>query len=135
MGVETGDAAMGVETGRAPSLPYVQGICPDEWHIPSQAEWSRLNIFEASQLRSKQYWLNPPGPGSDDFEFDARPAGWYNGFTERYQDLYGFTGWWASDDVPGTATANAFIIAYYCNQIQGEVKKKIDGLSVRCVMD
>ena len=99
------------------------------------AATNRLNIFEASQLRSKQYWLNPLGPGSDDFGFDALPAGWYNGTTERFENLYGFAGWWASDDVPGTASANAFIIAYYCNQIQGDVKKKIDGLSVRCVMD
>ena len=84
---------------------------------------------------STQYWLDPPGSGSNNFGFDARPAGWYNGAIDRYQDLYGFAGWWASDDIPGTTTANTFTIFYYCNQIQHEIKTKESGLSVRCVKE
>jgi len=80
------------------------------------------------------YWLDPPGGGTDDFEFTALPAGWYNGTIERYQDLYGFAGWWASDATTETV-ANAFTIAYYCDNIMEEVKSKANGLSVRCVMD
>jgi uncharacterized protein (TIGR02145 family) len=118
-------------------------ICPEGFRIPTAAEWELLSVgannhspILASQLKSKKYWLAPPGPGTDDYGFDARPAGWYNGIAERFEDLYGFTGWWASDLSPeNTTTASYFYISYYCNNILQEVKKKGDGLSVRCVMD
>jgi uncharacterized protein (TIGR02145 family) len=114
---------------------FVQGICPEYWHVPSQEEWSLLSAYDSKSLRSKQYWLDPPGSGTDEFGFDARPAGWYNGTIGRFVDMYGFAGWWASNDVPGTETSNSFIITYYCTQVEKQIKKKIDGLSVRCVMD
>ena len=123
-------AAVGVEM-RATSI---QGICPNGWRIPTQAEWRKLENFNASQLRSKRYWIDPQGVGTDEFGFDARPAGWYNSSLDRFQDLYGFAGWWASDAPDGTY-ANSFTIAYHCNIIMEEVKKKTDALSVRCVME
>jgi uncharacterized protein (TIGR02145 family) len=113
----------------------VQGICPEGFHIPAQAEWNSLESYPASQLKSKYYWLNPPASGTDDYGWDARPAGWYNGALDRYEDLYGFAGWWASDVNAGTSTASYFSMYYHCDLIQGEVKRKSDGLSVRCVMD
>jgi uncharacterized protein (TIGR02145 family) len=121
--------------GESHTAGIVQGICPDGWHIPSQAEWSTLEAYPASQLRSTKYWLNPPGAGTNDFGFDARPAGWYNGVKNQYQELYGFAGWWSSDDNSGTAFANAFTIVYYCNEITEETLNKADGLSVRCVLE
>jgi uncharacterized protein (TIGR02145 family) len=114
---------------------FVQGICPNGFHVPSQAEWARLEPYPASQLRSTQYWLNPPGPGTDDYGFDARPAGWYNGAIDRYQDLYGFTGWWAAEDSGSGGSASYSHITYYCNVIEHNMINKIDELSVRCVMD
>jgi uncharacterized protein (TIGR02145 family) len=108
-------------------------ICPAGFHLPSKEEWSRLEKYPASYLRSTDYWLDPPGHGTDNYGWDARPAGWYNGALDRFENLYGFAGWWASDDVPGTSTAKYFSISYYCDVIQGEVKNKGNGLSVRCV--
>jgi uncharacterized protein (TIGR02145 family) len=114
---------------------FTQGICPDGYHIPTQEEWSRLQQYAASQLRSKNYWLDPPGGGTDNFDFNALPAGWYNGQIDRYVDLYGFAGWWAVEDNDSPTTANYFRITYYCDYIEEEVKNKTDRLSVRCVMD
>jgi len=111
----------------------IQGICPNGWHIPSQAEWRLLERYSA-QLMSMNYWLDPPGGGTDDFDFTALPAGWYNGAIERYQDLYGFAGWWASD-APTETTANYFSMNYYCDTLQQSEMKKSNGLSVRCVMN
>jgi uncharacterized protein (TIGR02145 family) len=113
---------------------HVQGICPDGWHIPSQTEWNALSRFPAAQLKSTNYWLDPPGSGTDDFGFDARPAGWYNSAINRYEDLYGFAGWWAADaPTTGTTTATTFYLNYYCDVIQNTTKNKGDGMSVRCV--
>jgi uncharacterized protein (TIGR02145 family) len=119
-----------------PTKGTVQGICPDGWHIPSIAEWSSLNAYPASQLRSTKYWLSPLGPGTDNYGFDARPAGWYNGVLERFEDLYGFAGWWASDDLPGiTTAAHYFWIFFFNDTATTEIYTEHDGLSVRCVMD
>lgn len=32
----------------------VQGVCPDGWHIPSQAEWQKLEAYVAAQLPDVQ---------------------------------------------------------------------------------
>jgi uncharacterized protein (TIGR02145 family) len=114
---------------------FIQGICPNGWHLPSILEWSRLNRYDAMKLKSTLYWLTPPGPGTDNFGFDARPAGWFSSAINRYVDLYGFAGWWASDDIGGGQTANYFKISYYCNEIEEDRKLKLDALSVRCVKD
>ena len=110
----------------------IQGACPNGWHIPSQAEWNLLAGYPASQLMG-DFWIDPPGPGTDDYDFSALPAGWYNNAIDRYQDLYGFTGWWASDGTPDETTAIYCTISYYCDVMQKEMKLKSDGLSVRCV--
>ncbi|MCL1849967.1 MAG: hypothetical protein FWF70_00940 [Bacteroidetes bacterium] len=115
-----------------PIIDTIQRICPFGWHIPSQMEWSVLEGYATSQLMSRQYWLDPPGSGSDNYGFSAFPAGYYNSDTYQYRDIYGFAGWWASDAPSGTI-ANCFYISYYCNNIQKDVKKKKDRLSVRCV--
>jgi uncharacterized protein (TIGR02145 family) len=129
-------SAVGVPEGSS-TLPTpdasgnVQGICPDGWHIPSQAELSTLSLYALNEIKSTQYWIVP---GTDIYGFDARPAGKHNGTIERFEDLYGFTGYWACDANVGQ-NAPYFSISYYCNIIKEEYTSKADGLSVRCVMD
>jgi uncharacterized protein (TIGR02145 family) len=118
-----------VETWHAASL---QGICPDGWRIPTKEEWNRLNQFPSESLLSENYWINP---GTDNYGFDARPAGWYNGAHVRFEKLYSFTGWWASDEDPANNQfAEYFYFTYYCNILNEETISKGIGLSVRCVM-
>ena len=85
-------------------------------------------------MKSTKYWVGPLGPGDDRFGFDALHAGWYEGATERFVDLYGYAGWWASDDGGSGNTANHFRMTYHCDQMENEVKAKRDALSVRRVM-
>jgi uncharacterized protein (TIGR02145 family) len=119
--------------GEPERAAFVQGICPDGWHIPSQAEWSVLAQYPASQLKSTQYWL--VSQGTDDYGFNALPAGWYNSAASRYQDLYGFAGWWAADAPANGTTTATFSFSYYCDRIEGVTKNKSDGMSVRCILD
>jgi uncharacterized protein (TIGR02145 family) len=127
-------STLGIDEDGNPTQP-ADCICPDGFRLPTLAEWALLEGYPASKLMSTQYWLNPPGPGTDDYGFNALPAGWYNGVLERFEELYGFAGWWASDDIPGTTTAHYFWISYYCEKKQKEGRNKLDGLSVRCVLD
>jgi uncharacterized protein (TIGR02145 family) len=110
----------------------IQGICPDGWHVPSQEEWDRLNAFSATDLKSTTLWINP---GTNATGFNAFPAGWYNGTTKRFEDLYGYTGWWSSDNAPGNRDALHYYLNYYCDSLEEKDKPKGDGLSVRCVLD
>jgi len=110
-----------------------QGICPPGWHIPLQAEWLKLTKYFAPQLKSKNHWVTPPGNGTDNFGFTALPAGWFNSGTNRFEDLYGYTGWWTSDS--GSATTSDASLSYFCDKIQTLPKSKTDKLSVRCVRD
>ncbi|MCL2290435.1 MAG: hypothetical protein FWC34_07010 [Bacteroidetes bacterium] len=111
----------------------VQGPCPDGWHVPSQAEWNLLTAYDAHDLKSADplHWLTP---GSDAYGFDSRPAGRYDSATGRFVDLYGFTGYWASDTLPGQ-NSYAFMINYYCSEPEIITILGTDGLSVRCVID
>jgi len=130
-------SAVGVTEGSPEDLPqlnsngHVQGICPEGWHVPSQAELNLLNQYSVNDLKSELYWLTP---GNDIFGFNALPAGKYNGETDRFIDMYGFTGYWASDAQP-IQYAHYFPITYYCNEIKNLTTTKTDGLSVRCVLD
>jgi uncharacterized protein (TIGR02145 family) len=123
-------AAVGDDTG-----DIIQGICPEGYRIPSKAEWSVLEKYNATKLMSTNYWLDPPGSGTDVYGFNAFPAGWFDGVPDKYKDLYGFTGWWASDDNGTSTTASYFYLSYYCNVIRSTVLHKTDRLSVRCVMN
>lgn len=38
-------AAMNGEAGSASNPSGVQGVCPDEWHIPSDSEWNQMHIY------------------------------------------------------------------------------------------
>jgi uncharacterized protein (TIGR02145 family) len=113
----------------------IQGVCPNGYHIPSIEEWRRLEKYHAQQLMSTEYWLDPPGPGTDNFGFCSLPSGWYSGSNKKFQELYGFAGWWSAEDSGSITTATCFCNMYYCSIILETVKYKIDALSVRCVKD
>ena len=60
-----------------------QGICPDDWHLPSKSEWAELSIYaqgtqqafrEAERLKSIAGWHDGHN-GTDLYGFSALPAG------------------------------------------------------------
>ena len=79
-------------------------------------------------------WLTP-NKGTNATGFNALPAGMYNGITQNYIDLYGFTSWWASDVGGANGQATSFYLTYNCDVLRKQTMDKVDGLSVRCVMD
>ena len=54
-----------------------RGICPDGWHIPSDAEWTALTDYVGStagiKLKAKSEWNY--SNGTDDYGFSALPGG------------------------------------------------------------
>jgi len=112
---------------------YIQGICPDGWHIPTQAEWEKLYAYDASDLKSVTLWISP-NHNTNLTGFNALPAGKYEAALSRCQELYGFTGYWSGNGLAGNA-AHYFYLTYYCDLLREDTTHKANGLSVRCVLD
>jgi uncharacterized protein (TIGR02145 family) len=129
-------SAVNVTEGSTTELPimvggFAQGICPNDYHIPSQAEFALLNKHTAEELKSTTHWLEP---GNNLSGFNSLPAGKYNASIERFEDLYGFTGYWAHD-ADAVQKAPYISLTYYTDDCDAITDKtsKFDGLSVRCV--
>ena len=134
----------------------VQGICPDGWHVPSDAEWTELTDYVGSQneyfcggdrekiakaLASTEGWntysescvVGNNRSANNATGFSALPAGVY------YDGNYGLFGDYAAF---WTATKNYDNGAYYrglhygnAYVYMGDDYNKGYGFSVRCVRD
>ena len=129
----------------------VQGICPDGWHVPSDAEWTELTDYVSSQsqyvcdniakaLASEEGWNSSTdncaignNPSANNATgFSARPAGSYEG-----NDYGGFGNsanfWSATQNNSNNNFAYRRNLSYYNDIVfRGTISKR-SGLSVRCV--
>jgi uncharacterized protein (TIGR02145 family) len=116
-----------------PNYKSVKALCPDGWRIPTSAEWASLNMYDIDDLRTPVYWLQP-NSNTNNADFDLRGAGYYNGSMQRFEKLYGYVGYWSSDD-PYTSSCLGACIRSNCSNIEILEIKLIDALSVRCIME
>lgn len=108
---------------------FVQGICPDGWHIPTERNMESLADFGAPALKSTILWLQP---GNNSTGFTAYPAGLFNPNTNRFENLLGETRYW-TESASSTATAENGVIANICDELLIDSLTKNYGFSVRCV--
>jgi len=130
-----------------------QGICPDGWHIPSDAEWKILEGTVDSQyqvgdpewdkagdrgldaglnLKSTSGWYAIRN-GTDLYSFGALPGGLRYYYGSTY--YLGYNGnWWSSSEYDASNAWNRYLGYYdvYSIRMPGY---KPDGLSVRCLKD
>jgi uncharacterized protein (TIGR02145 family) len=134
-------AAMnGAESSTAKPIG-VQGICPDGWHLPSDAEWTQLiyylggEIISGSKLKETgtTHWNSPNTGATNETGFTALPGGFrhVNG-TIRSMGYDGF--WWSTTKYDSSSVL--FRYMEYSNTFigWGSNTKEI-GYSVRCVKD
>lgn len=132
----------------------VQGICPNGWHVPSDAEWTQLTNYVGNQtqyqcgsssnniakaLASTTGWNgssntcavgnNPSSNNSTGFS--ALPAGYYYG--GYYHFGYDAFFWSASEDNVNNAYHRS--LGYNGASVYGSYSTKPYGFSVRCVRD
>ena len=111
---------------------YVQGICPNGWHIPTAEEKAALDAENADDLRTVEFWITT-NTHTNSTGFTALPAGKYNGSLLGFEGLGTQTDWWSVVNGDGTATPAAIELQYYCDSPMNGNPAANDGLSVRCV--
>ena len=132
----------------------VQGICPDGWHVPSDAEWTELTNYVKSQsqyvcgdytgniakaLASETGWKpddeecaagnNPSANNATGFS--ARPAGGYFGDYSGFGNYANF--WSATQNISNYAYGRFLYYGYAYVSRYNDYEDY--GSSVRCVRD
>jgi len=135
------DPAKGVKYGRLYNWYAVndsRGLAPTGWHIPSDAEWTKLTDFlggeavAGKKMKSKSGWqLN--GNGTNTSGFSGLPGG-----LRSYDGPFGFIGdygyWWSSAE-SDTYSAWYRILGYSYGFVARDYYGKKSGFSVRCLRD
>jgi len=131
-------AAMDVENPT--KAASIQGICPNEWRMPTAEDAALLNAVPATELRTTTGWISP-NYNTNSTGFSAYPAGFYNSTLGRFEGMGTETDWWMVNgaSVYGTTSAggttSSIQIPYYCDTYLSVTRDPKDAISVRCVKD
>jgi len=125
-----------------------QGVCPNNWHLPTVAEWDQL----ATQIRTDKTatagtegkFLKVVDPGNtswnaaafnmqDPYGFGAYPAG-YLGAAGAWTGRGTYTDFWTATTATA-GTSNSRTLKYNDALLTATAYSKLWGFSVRCVKD
>ena len=116
---------------------WVQGICPEGWHLPSDAEWNQLQSYlgedAGGKLKHTDYWKNPNWEATNETGFSALPGGNRNSSGD-FKDITESGYCWSSTQYNNDKAKNKQLY-YGASNIMAENYDKHNGLSVRCVRD
>jgi len=116
--------------------------CPDGWHLPNDAEWTKLEQFiksdghsgsEGAALKALTGWDNGGG-GTDDYGFSALPGGRRLISDGTFHNM-GSNGYWWSSTENNSSNAYYRHLSYDDANVNRYDDDKSYGFSVRCVKD
>ncbi len=119
-----------------------QGVCPDGWHLPSDAEWTELTDYLGGEAvaggklkeAGTTHWIAPNAGATNESGFTALPGG---GRVGNYGTFFGlgYNGYWWS--VTQGNNSKAWRRSLYCRNsvVSRYFSNKSPGFSVRCVRD
>jgi uncharacterized protein (TIGR02145 family) len=131
-----------------------QGICPDGWHIPSDAEWKTLEMElgmsqsqadgyyyrgtdEGKKMKATSMWANG-GNGTNSSGFTGYPGGYSEPTTYccsgAFKNLTILGIWWTSTEKDATNSTEREL-KHDSYQVGRYDHEKAYGHSVRCVKD
>jgi uncharacterized protein (TIGR02145 family) len=119
-----------------------RGLAPVGYHIPSDAEWTKLTDFLGGEsvagrkMKSTDFWTDNDGEsgnGTNESGFSGLPGGTrYDGGTFYYIGDHGL--WWSSTEIV-TLYAWPRYLSYVNGGVGRGYSSKRDGFSVRCLRD
>lgn len=116
-------------------------LCPENWHVPTKAEWLKLVISVGGEDLGGGYlkeadtvhWLSPNTHGSNFFGFTALPGGTRSGIDGSFRSICRTGYWWSSTSISYSAWER---LMYYDKSKISELQDlKTSGKSVRCLRD
>ncbi len=118
---------------------FVQGICPEGWHIPNDTEFSELYDYlgglsvAGGKLKEEEFdhWLSPNTGATNLSGFTALGTGRRDPST-GYIYFNMNTNIWSTGNQPGFATGHRIAGYNTENAVSGE-NEKTTGFSVRCI--
>jgi len=134
-------AAMNGAASSTTNPSGVQGVCPDGWHLPSDAEWTELTDYlggtsDAGRKLKETgttHWNSPNTGATNETGFTALPGGYRHG--NGAFDLVGYVGYWWSATEYGADYAWYRLMRYsYSSVYRNDTDKEL-GFSVRCLRD
>jgi uncharacterized protein (TIGR02145 family) len=119
-------------------------LCPDGWHVPTDAEWTTLTTFLVWNVaggkmkqRGTTLWNTPNTSATNESGFSAVPGGWResNGFFSSI--IFNAVFWSATekDNSTGWFRSLSSAAASVSSNDTFREGKKSDGYSVRCLRD
>ena len=117
---------------------FVQGICPNGWHIPTVEQMNNLTAHKTKVLNTTEFWLTP-NDYNNATGFSAHGAGVATivGGNPFYSNLLGWTEFWSDTKATsdhGEPVATTLELSYFCATPKVHNKfLREQGLSVRCV--
>jgi uncharacterized protein (TIGR02145 family) len=120
----------------------IKGICPDGWHVPSDAEWMELVNFLGGDLlaggplkSTSTLWTAPNVGATNSSDFSALPGGYKFNLASAGQEMGQNANFWSCT----TPNEPGFPAAYRINNNDTEVNHGEESanlyLSCRCVKD
>jgi len=133
-------AAAGTKDNNTTVGGAIQGICPNGWRLPNNADWENLfkllgeSEVAGQKLKSVYGWYTLAGSGTNESGMNCYPAGLAAG---NFVSLVGQqTMFWNTNSQPGYIPRAGALKLFY-NQDEAEILyiNKFQANSVRCVMD
>lgn len=117
-----------------------RNICPDGWHIPSEAEWQTLiDYLGGSQVAGGKLkvvgtslWKSPNSGATNESGFSALPGASRSRKGKFYDLGYVAYFWIMSTQYSGELSKS---VSYNVPYVSQSVMFKGDGLSIRCIKD
>jgi len=141
-------AAMNRAASSSASPSGVQGVCPSDWHLPSDDEWKELEITlgmtqaqsnatngrgtdQGKQMKAISGWKNN-GNGTNSSGFSGLPGGYRTSSTGDFTSIGYYGEWWSATERVSDGSMTRFL-GYDFNLVYRMYKWKTNGLSVRCI--
>ena len=122
------------------TLPGVQGICPDGWHIPTDAEWTILTTFlgglsvAGGKMKEEGYvhWSFPNTGATNISGFTALPGGYNVSGSFVYLTTMGYF-WSSTEHSSPNTTAWTRVLVHNNEDVNHNFFFKTMGQSCRCL--
>ena len=120
----------------------VQGVCPDGWHLPSDAEWTVLTDYLGGESLAggklkeagTTHWWSPNTGATNSSGFTALPGGGRantGGFYPTCKSAL----FWSATEYDSSDAWDRYLSYNYSAVYRTKLYDKSHGFSVRCVKD